>query len=273
VAGDRSASPPYGREVAATALWIGGAPGAGKTTVARLLARRHGLRCYSTDTRTWEHRDRAIAAGNGAAVRWEALPREERWSAPPAELLAMSLHRERGPMIRDDVAVLPAAPLTVVEGTPVTPAVAGEPALWLLPTPEVQAERLTRRDLPEGVRTLYRMLAEEIAREVAAAGGRVVVVDGRRGVDATVAEVERAFGPALGDGPRATADAERRALLRAANAAIVGQHRDYAARPWAPPGALEVVQAFACECGRAGCVAEVDLPVGAASPPVQAPGH
>jgi hypothetical protein len=33
------------------------------------------------------------------------------------------------------------------------------------------------------------------------------------------------------------------------------------------------VCAFACECGRAGCEAEVDLPVGAVSAPVLAAGH
>jgi adenylylsulfate kinase-like enzyme len=37
-------------------LWIGGAPGSGKTTIATRLARRHGLRLYSADTKTWEHR-------------------------------------------------------------------------------------------------------------------------------------------------------------------------------------------------------------------------
>jgi hypothetical protein len=69
-------------------------------------------------------------------------------------------------------------------------------------------------------------------------------------VDGTVAAVEQAFGAALRDGPRATTDAERRALLRYANAAIVAQHRSYAARSWASRDALSVVRAFACECGR-----------------------
>ena len=88
-------------------MWIGGAGGAGKTTIARVLARRHGLRLYSSDTRTWVHRDRALAAGVGAARRWEALPVAERWSPPADELLAMALHHERGPMVVDDLRALP----------------------------------------------------------------------------------------------------------------------------------------------------------------------
>ena len=145
--------------------------------------------------------------------------------------------------------------------------------MWLLPTPAVQEERLARRDLPDGVGTLYRLLAREIAEEVAAAGRPVVAVDGWLGVDAAVAAVERVLGTALHDGPRATTAAERSALLRDANAAIVTQYRGFAARPWAPPDALAAVCAFACECGRVDCVAEVDLPVGTVSAPVLAAGH
>jgi hypothetical protein len=130
-------------------LWIGGAPGSGKTTVATRLARRHGLRWYNADTRTWAHRDRALYDGNEAARRWEGLtPHERRTSASPAEMFEMSLHRERGPMVVDDLRAMPSSPLTVAEGTTVPPALVAEPgrSVWLIPTPQLQQARLKERD-------------------------------------------------------------------------------------------------------------------------------
>jgi hypothetical protein len=258
-------------------LWIGGAPASGKTTIATRIARRHGLRWYGADTRTWEHRDRAIAQGVAAAVRWEAAAPEERWTAAtPAERLELSLHRERGPMVVDDLQALPRSPLVVAEGSTLPAAAVRDPgrALWLVATPEFQRARLDERPLDPGVRELYLLLADTIEREAAEHGVPTLVVDGARGIDATLAAVERHFGHALREGPLAETVVERRALLREANEAVVAQVRGYHARSWAEGDADGAARAFLCECGDRSCEATVEVPVGAAAAaPVLAPGH
>jgi AAA domain len=238
----------------APVVWIGGAPGAGKSTVARTLARRYGLRLYAADTRTWVHRDRALAAGIAAARRFEELTPAERWQRPAAELVDMALHRERGPMVLADLAALPDAPLVVAEGTTL-PAHAADPArsVWLLPTPEFQAARLAARATSAGQTRLFTALTEIVAAEAREHGLPTLTVDGSTGVADTTRAVEALLAGPLRDGPHATDEAQRRQLLREQNRAGIEQVRGFYARPWATgdPDAVEVE--FACECGDPAC--------------------
>jgi hypothetical protein len=265
-------------------LWIGGPSDSGKTTIARAIARRHGLRLYSSDTRTWEHRDRAIAQGHETAIRWEALTPHQRWvEAAPAEMLAMSLHRERAQMVVDDLRGLPASPLVVAEGTPVAPSlvssgIAERPrSVWLLPTPEFWHARVAERGGARPTDRLYDLIGEDIAREAALHDAPTIAVDGRRGIHETLALVEGMFAEALAEGPRAETRDERRVLLRAANRDVVAQCFGYLDRPWSTLDPETMQREFVCECDDPDCGELVELRVaafpGSAAERVLAPGH
>jgi cytidylate kinase len=255
-------------------LWIGGPPGSGKTTVATRLARRHGLRWYNADARTWAHRDRALREGNEAARRWETLTPHERLASTPAEQLEMSLHHERGPMVVEDLRALPLSPLTVAEGSAVSAALVAAPgrSVWLIPTPELQQARLHERD--GDANQLYLLLAAEIEREAREHNAPIITIDASLSIEEMVAAVERLFATALAAGPRAETPTERRALLREGNLAQVEQVRAFYARPWAEGNADAVDRMFICECGDPTCTASVVLTVGAvAAEAALAPGH
>jgi hypothetical protein len=189
-------------------LWIGGPPGTGKTAIAATIARRHGLRWYGADTRTWQHRDRALDAGNDAARRWESMTPQQRWmQSTPAEMLEMSLHAERGPMVLEDLRVLPHSPLVVAEGSTlpaqaVSDGIADRSrAVWLLPTDDFQRALLAARASPAGPAALYRLLRDRIAREASEHGAPTLLLDGSLDLEATVAAVEERFAAALAEGP------------------------------------------------------------------------
>jgi len=262
-------------------LWIGGPPGAGKSSVATRIARRYGLRWYNADTRTWQHRDRALRAGNAAARRWEAMTPEQRWvGSTPRQMLEMSLHFERGSMVIDDLRALRHSPLVVAEGStlPARALSSGiaerSRAVWLLPTRVFQQTTLTDRAVAPGPTALHLLLGETIEQEAREHGARTLTVDGSRSIDQMVAALEELFAEALAEGPRAATLAERRGLLREANEAIASQVRGFYDRPWANGDAEAVVREFVCECGNPACDASVFIPLAALSRgAVVAPGH
>lgn len=225
-------------------LWIGGPAGAGKTTAARLLARRHGLRWYNSDTRTWEHRDRALAAG------YQLPPR-----GPGSD------HYDRRPMIVDDLRALPRTPLIVAEGGPIHPEMVtlGGAAVWLLPSPEVQRERLARRH-PDGIPTGYLRTYEKVLADLAAGTVPTLVIDGLS-VSETVDELSRRFTDRLAAGPTAAGIDARRALIREGNRALVAQYTSPRAVPLVPGDPGTSIRTFDCECAAPDCIALVCLAV------------
>ncbi len=261
-------------------MWIGGPPAAGKSTIAGRLARRYGLRLYRSDTRTWSHRDRAVAAGHAAARRWEELDAVERWDRPSTELLEMSLHAERGPMVIDDVRALPESPGIIAEGSCLPASICSSGLvershlIWLVPTAAFQDRQLAAAATSDGHARLYRRLRQVIEDEARAHDVPTLTVDGSRDVAVMVTAVEAALGPALDSMPRARSRAERQALRRESNEALIAQVRGRYARPWAEGNPEVVAQLFVCECGRLDCQVDVILTVAqAATRAVLAPGH
>ena len=227
-------------------LWIGGPAGAGKTTVARQLARRHGLRWYNSDTKTWEHRDRALAAGI---------------ELPP--LGPGSRHYDRRPMIIDDLSALPASPLIMADG-PLTPRMA---TLLLSSGRLAPTSRALRIRHLEGVPTGY-LTSWEAMQPHETAITRITV--DHLTVDETISEVEGVFAPYLDDRTTTATLAERRSLIRSGNQAIVDQGTSPTARPrkaWGDPG--RVVRAFDCECAAESCDALVELRISEAADAVR----
>jgi hypothetical protein len=125
--------------------WIGGASGAGKSTIARRVADRHGLRVYSTDDAMAEHARRSSRQDCPLLHAFMAMGMDERWlNRSPKEMLE-TFHWFRGegfPLIVEDLLRLPPAPGVIAEGFRLLPRLVGPllhapaRAVWLLPTPD-----------------------------------------------------------------------------------------------------------------------------------------
>jgi hypothetical protein len=233
-------------------IWIGGGTGGGKTTTARSLAVRYGLRRFSLDS-FWYAYD--------ARASWPKLSPDERWlHTPPAEQAGQfeSVSRDMMRFALDDLAALPDVP-TVVEGPQILPDLvpAGDQAVFLDPTPEFQQAVLSPRPMPssEPARALEarlirdRLYADRVAALARERGFPVLVMDGTRDL---VAEVE-----SLLELPYGAADL--RGIRRWETEAVAANIRAWLASPEAPREHLGYP--FACECGGRGCAETVQLTI------------
>jgi len=124
--------------------WIGGGSGAGKSTNARRIAARHGLRVYATDDVMAEHARQSTPEDCPLLHRFMAMGMDERWVNRPPDTMLETFHWFRGEgfrLIIEDLLHLPREPGIIAEGFRLLPHLVKpllslpNGAVWLLPTP------------------------------------------------------------------------------------------------------------------------------------------
>jgi len=122
--------------------WIGGASGAGKSTIAQRIAARHGMQVYSTDEVMTDHAKRSTSAEAPYLSMFTTMDMDQRWVNRSAQTMLETFHWFRGEgfgLIIEDLLRLPVDTGVIAEGFRLLPHLVTplltEPdhAVWLLP--------------------------------------------------------------------------------------------------------------------------------------------
>ncbi|WP_235079646.1 hypothetical protein [Amycolatopsis orientalis] len=137
-------------------FWIGGAPGAGKSTIARRLAASRGWHHYATDDAMRAHAARTTPATAPLLHAFLAMDMDERWVRRSPDVMLETFPWFRGEgfgLIVEDLLALPPNPC-VVDGFRLLPHLVkpllndADRAVWLLPTPEFRHTAIEGRSAP-----------------------------------------------------------------------------------------------------------------------------
>ncbi|GLY87838.1 hypothetical protein [Actinoallomurus iriomotensis] len=197
--------------------WIGGGSGAGKSTIARRIAARHGLHVYATDDAMPDHAGRSTPEDAPQLSRFKAMDMDERWVNRSPEVMLDTFHWFRGEgfgLIVEDLLRLPAETGVIAEGFRLLPSLVepllAEPgqAVWLLPTPAFRRAAFDARgtawEIPRKTSDPGRarrnllardeMFTDRLAEETKRLGLPVVEVDTAMSEDELVERVTGRFG-------------------------------------------------------------------------------
>jgi cytidylate kinase len=197
--------------------WIGGGTGAGKSTLARRLAARHGLHQYATDDVMSAHAARSTARDSPFLSDFLAMDMDERWLNRSPEIMLETFHWYRGEgfgLIVEDLLGLPAGRGVIVDGFRLLPHLVKplltvpEQAVWLLPRPEFRRRAFASRGSmwsiagktidPEkalhNLLTRDAMFTERLAEEARELEMPAITVDTTMTEDDLAARVTKLFG-------------------------------------------------------------------------------
>ena len=197
--------------------WIGGGSGAGKSTVARLLAEEDGLHLYQCDDTQSAHTARSNAADHPMLHLFLAMTMDERWVKRTPEEMFHTFHGFHGEgfgLILEDLLDLPTDVPVLVEGYKLLPRLVApllsrpDQAVWLIPTAEWRLTALCRRGslwsiagrTSDPETALANLLArdalytEEVRRQAAALQLTLIEVSGSASIDELVTRVAQCLG-------------------------------------------------------------------------------
>lgn len=183
--------------------WMGGAPCAGKTTIAQIIAQEFGWQVYSLDRHVEDYLRRADPVQHPNLAEYNALGLKRFLSLPADEQLQRiwRMSEEWFGFLLEDVAALETVAPILVEGANIRPqdvAAAGADlrrAVWLAPTEAFLLETYPRRGAwvqdvlqqfpqEERVDVFEQWMlrdashAEQVLAQASALGIRTIVVDG-----------------------------------------------------------------------------------------------
>lgn len=240
-------------------IWIGGGPGAGKSTLARRLSRRYDLPLHPIDLWSYDHAQR-LGVG-------ETLEDELRKGPEYAADAFQTTSRARLPLVRADIQArkLGAVP-ALVEGPQLFPQFAACLGLargfgvWLIPTPiQTRRARESRilmapharaRSRLEGLLARNLLLSRRVGKAAHRTGYAVVGVSEHTDWSGLERQVEAILQGALSTSPHLSPGLALAGQRRRENRAALRQ-----GRLWQRDAGLAALPPypFASECGRSGC--------------------
>lgn len=134
--------------------WVGGGSGAGKSTIARRLATKHGLQLYSTDDAMTDHSRRCSPEACPFLTEFKTMSMDERWADRSPQTMLETFHWFRGEgfgLIVEDLLKLPPCEGVIVEGFRLLPQLVkpllhhSSRGVWLIPTPEFRVAAFESR--------------------------------------------------------------------------------------------------------------------------------
>ena len=197
--------------------WIGGASGSGKSTIARRLADKHGLRLYSADEAMGDHARRWLPEDCPNLTAFVKMSMDQRWVDRPPQTMLETFHWFQGEgfgLIIEDLLALPADQGIIAEGFRLLPHLVkpllDDPShcVWLIPTPEFRLAAFESRgtlwSIPNKTSNPKRALSNLLERDrlfterlkgmVETAGLLAITVDGSLTEDALESCIARKFG-------------------------------------------------------------------------------